>query len=128
MHIMSYPGTYRPTFTGKADKSPSSEPLKQWEVLHHAGEVVIRCWIPGVKREDIELTIRHHRIHLSVYSALPRLDGECCSSIRYCQEIPLPPDADTTWYAAEYHRGLLTIQFPTAAFPALNGISRVVVY
>lgn len=125
---MTYPGTYRPSLVNKSDRSSISGSKPQWEILYLAGEMVIRCWIPGVKREDIELTIRNHRMHLSVHSTLPQVGGVSFSSIRYTQEIPLPPDADTSWYAAEYHRGVLTIQFPVAQLPSLNGSAKIVVY
>lgn len=127
---MIYPGTYRSPFTAhtKRSREHNGATTPTWEILHQNGSVLIRCWIPGAKREDIDLTIRNHRMVLSVHSSLPQQMDGSYASIRYYLDILLPERADTSWYAAEFHRGLLTLEFLQSAPQALNGESKVVVY
>ena len=99
-----------------------------WEILRKENALIVRCWMPGVKREDIELTIRNHRLSLFALSSFPQNGGEVHASIRYQQEIHIPNDADTTWFAAEYHRGLLTIEFPLSDPIYAQGECTIVVY
>jgi len=127
---MSYPGNYQPSFSKRPhrNREPNGASIPAWEVLYHPGSIQLRCWIPGARREDIELTIRNHRLYLSVHSSIPQPADGSYASIRYQLELPLPDRADTSWYAAEFHRGLLTLEFPHASPCFVNGESKVVVY
>ncbi len=127
---MTYPGDYHPAFNRRMHRVRSNHDftVPPWEIVRQRNSVIVRCWIPGTKREDIELIIRNHRLYLSAHSSLSQTDGDAYACIRYAQEIPLPWDADTTWFAAEYHRGLLTIQLPTEGPSFVNGEITVVVY
>ncbi len=127
---MAYPGSYNPIASRKIVRKREHNGLTEvpWEIIRHANALIIRCWMPGVKREDIELTIRNHRLFLYALSSFPKNGGDAHASIRYQQEIPFPDDADTTWFAAEYHRGLLTIQFPISEPTFTEGECTIVVY
>lgn len=127
---MSYPGNYHPPLERRIHRvrEHNGETMPPWEIHRQPHGITIQCWIPGAKREDIEVTIRHHVLYLSVHSMLPPTDEGSFSSIRYRQEIPLPSDADPTWLSAEYHRGLLTLQLPVNKPSFLPGELKVVVY
>lgn len=127
---MPYPGSYNPIASRRTSRKRDLNGLMDapWEILRKDSALIIRCWMPGVKREDIELTIRNHRLTLFALSSFPQNGDEVHASIRYQQEIHIPNDADTSWFAAEYHRGLLTIEFPLSDPTYATGECSVVVY
>lgn len=127
---MSYPGSYHPPHERRIYRirELNGESVPPWEIKRLNDGVLIRCWIPGAKREDVEVTIRNHILYLSVHSVLPPPETGAVVSIRYRQEIPLPLDADPMWLSAEYHRGLLTLQLPVNKPSFLPGEYKVVVY
>lgn len=127
---MPYPGTYNPIASKRSFRKRELNGLTAvpWEILRKDNALIVRCWMPGVKREDIELTIRNHRLYLFALSSFPQNGGDVHASIRYQQEIPFPNDADPTWCAAEYHRGLLTIEFPISEPTFADGECTIVVY
>ena len=127
---MTYPGSYHPPIERRIHRirEHNGDALPPWEIKRQQNGITIQCWIPGAKREDVELTIRNHVLYLSVHSVIPPSDHGAFSSIRYRQEIPLPSDADPTWLSAEFHRGLLTLHLPINNSNFLPGELKVVVY
>jgi HSP20 family molecular chaperone IbpA len=113
-----YPGSFQPPSqirNHRLRNNLKSEAFPPWEIDRLLGMLLVRCWLPGVRREEIDLTISKRRVYISVLSTLPDNNPHSYLPIRYVHQFPLPEDADPMLVAAEYHRGMLCLRIPLAA-------------
>lgn len=81
-------------------------------------EVVLKADLPGLKREDIDLTFENHT--LTVRGTRHREDGisdEACHRVErlygpFSRSFTLPPTVDASGVRAEYKDGVLTVTLP----------------
>ena len=82
---------------------------------------VVKAEIPGVDREDIDITRAHNGIYLKVEktseSEIEEKEGEGMYSYErdyrgFYRYIPMPEDADTEKIDAKYNKGILEIVVP----------------
>ena len=112
----AYPGTFQPPLSVRNPRQRDirSESLPPWEIDRLPGMLLVRCWLPGVRREEIDLSIRNKRVFIRVLSTIPENNPQSYTPIRYVHQFPLPEDADPMLIAAEYHRGMLCLRIPLA--------------
>ena len=119
----TYPGAFQPPVQlanfHNRNHNHNSEKFPSWEMDRHPGMLLIRCWLPGVRREEIDLTIRNRTVYIKVLSGLQEQSPLVYTPIRYMHQFPLPEDADPLLIAAEYHRGMLCMRIPLASQPEL---------
>lgn len=111
-----YPGSFQPSIEVRNHRSRNymADAFPTWEINRHPDMLFVRCWLPGVRREEIDLSIRNKRVCISVLSSLPDHFPDSFTPIRYLHQFPLPSDADPLLISAEYHRGMLCLRIPLA--------------
>lgn len=111
----AYPGSFQPPIqvrNHRLHNNHGSDSFPPWEFYRIPGMLLVRCWLPGVRREEIDLTIRNRRVYINVLSTLPENTPDSYTPIRYTNQFSLPEDADPMLVAAEYHRGMLCLRIP----------------
>ena len=102
--------------------SPTTELVGQWwpvlELAEKEDHVIVRAEMPGLKREDIDVSVHGNVLTLSgekKEEAEPR-EGACyCSERRYGsfrRDITLPAEVDADKVEATYKDGVLTLTLP----------------
>ena len=88
------------------------------DVTEEKGKLVVRGEFPGVKREDIDITLKGRRLEISAKmtrESAPAGDGEGpreTYSAHYYRLLPLPSDVDAEKARATYDEGLVTLRVP----------------
>ena len=110
----TYPGSFQPPIPNRLlrNQNQFAHTVPPWAIDRVPGMLLVRCWLPGILREDIDLYIRNKRVFLSVLSTLPAQSPGTTIPIRYTHQFPLPPDADPLFVSAEFSRGMLTLRIP----------------
>jgi HSP20 family protein len=91
------------------------------EVIENDDEVVVKMEVPGLDRDDLELSITDSELTISGQRRDDRRserEGALATerSYRYLlQTVTLPPDIDPDRAAARVDRGVLTVRFPRTA-------------
>jgi HSP20 family molecular chaperone IbpA len=99
------------------------------EVQETDDEVVVKAQVPGLDREDIDLTITDAGLTITRERRDEQRDerkGTFLTEARYArvvQTVPLPPGIDVDRAQARVERGVLTVRFPkTEAHPAVRRV------
>jgi HSP20 family protein len=91
------------------------------EIQDTERELIIKVQVPGLDREDLDLTITPEGLVVRGERREEQGTGE--RSIRFVQTVPLPPGLDLDRAQAQVQRGVLTIAFPkTEARPHVRRI------
>ncbi len=88
------------------------------DVFERRGEIVVKADIPGVEKDNIDITIakeqltirgevrKEEEVRQEDYYSMERSCGS------FSRTIPLPPDADSTKAKASFKNGVLEVVFP----------------
>jgi len=86
------------------------------EVTQGDGKIEITTELPGVRQEDIDITVEDHTLMIRGEKRSSRSDGELGYSERsygrFERQIALPPDIDEEACSADFMDGVLTIRLP----------------
>jgi HSP20 family protein len=99
----------------------TSEFFPALDIAEQDGESVVVAELPGVKREDVKITVRDGALTLSAErnaQTLPE-DGRWIRNEipagRFSRTVSLPHDVDTDGVTAELKNGILRVVLPKAA-------------
>jgi HSP20 family protein len=92
------------------------------EVVETEGEVRFLIEIPGLKPEDIELTVENSVLTVSGEKRWQKVEGEAKGEYhvmerkygRFARAFSLPHKVDSTAIEARYEQGVLTVTLPKA--------------
>lgn len=112
--VSTYPGCFQRPIPNRLRRNQNQFPhtMPPWTIDRAPGMLLVRCWLPGILRQDIDLYIRNKRVYLSVLSTLPAQSPDTPLPLRYTHQFSLPPDADPLFVSAEFSRGMLTLRIP----------------
>lgn len=92
------------------------------EVVETGDEVRLMIEAPGLKPEDIDITLENNVLTVSGEKKMERREGESENDYRLLERrygrfersFVLPPTVDTEHVDARYENGILTVQLPKA--------------
>ncbi|CAN0504095.1 unnamed protein product, partial [Phaeothamnion confervicola] len=88
------------------------------EVEETAREVIVRLELPGIEKEDCDITIAGDRLHVSGEKRVDReFDASTyhvmeCAYGAFTRTVPLPCEVDAGQAQARYRNGVLTVRAP----------------
>lgn len=92
--------------------------LPKVDVINRDGEVVLRAQIPGVKREDMDISVTDNTVTIKGTTSHEEKEekGEYyhreCSHGSFTRTIALPDNVDTTKAKASFKDGVLDLSIP----------------
>ncbi|MCJ7556429.1 MAG: Hsp20/alpha crystallin family protein [Gammaproteobacteria bacterium] len=93
----------------------------QWprvDIIDRENELLIRADLPGVKKDDLELTVTDDSLHVRAETRAKKVEDEesyyrCETRIGAIERfIPLPVDVDSEHVKAELKDGVLEVKMP----------------
>lgn len=112
-------------FFDKLDTLTGTESRGRWpmlDVIEQRDDVIVKAELPGVKAEDIDLTVRGNVLTVSGQKR-PEVREEHTENYRHVErrsgsfyrEVTLPTSVDADKIEASYDNGVLTVTLPKSA-------------
>ncbi|GAB4335706.1 MAG: hypothetical protein Kow0037_16020 [Calditrichia bacterium] len=83
------------------------------DVFEKEEAVIVRLEMPGVERENLQVTVKDGTLHIVGDRTFPKNEGEYwlreLPDVRFERIFELEEDLDTDKISAEYHHGILTV-------------------
>ena len=93
------------------------------DIILRNGMVVITLEVPGVAREQIDVTVTDHTVTISGKRDLPQVDGRLVSAERpsgqFRRSFALPWALDADHVKAQLKDGVLTVTIPRAGIKSI---------
>lgn len=111
MDAMVRPYNWVPQKTLRAKKM-----VPMMNVSEDDGNVYAKLVVPGIQREDINVSIQNNVLAVSGKKVKPKIDGKLyrghCWYGEFSREIAIDKDVDVDNVEAQYENGILTIIMP----------------
>lgn len=111
MDAMVCPYNWVPQKTLRAKKM-----VPMMNVSEDDGNVYAKLVVPGIHREDINVSIKNNVLAVSGKKVKPKVDGKLCRSHcwygDFAREIVIDKNIDVDSVEAKYENGILTIVMP----------------
>ena len=113
------PGRPRPDRSGRGDGRRPAFWMPPLELVQQADELVVRSELPGMRPEDVHVTVDDHRLRIwGERREEQRKEGNGLSHTErfygaFSRTIPLPEEADVGDVSATLREGVLEIRVPT---------------
>src|SRR3712207_6164259 len=91
------------------------------DVLHEGGDLLVRAELPGVKREDVEVTLQERVLTISGERGAQELRGGSGYNVRerrhgsFGRSIVLPHEVEEGEESARFEAGVLEVRVPGGA-------------
>ena len=101
-------------FTSENEKNLMFSP--KIDVHEHEGKISIKAELPGVKKDDIEVSVDHNNVLIKGEKKLEKKTNEKdyeyyeCSYGSFQRSIPLPYEVDMEKIKADFDNGILGIE------------------